>query len=49
MRPTELLHEIQTMGFTETFDVWQERRLSQTEAARLLGVHYRTFRRYIDR
>jgi LmbE family N-acetylglucosaminyl deacetylase len=37
------------MRFTEAFDGWQERRLSQAEAARLLGVHERTFRRYIDR
>ena len=37
------------MRFTEVFDGWQERRLSQAEAARLLGVHERTFRRYIDR
>ncbi len=37
------------MRLSEAFDGWQERRLSQTEAARLLGVHERTFRRYIDR
>ena len=49
MRRTELLQEIRTMRFTEAFDGWQERRLSQAEAARLLGVHERTFRRYIDR
>ena len=28
---------------------WQARRLTQEEAARLLGVCERTFRRYIDR
>lgn len=49
MRRTELLQEIRQMRFTEAFDGWQERRLSQAEAARLLGVHERTFRRYIDR
>lgn len=49
MRRTELLQEIRIMRFTEAFDGWQERRLSQAEAARLLGVHERTFRRYIDR
>ena len=37
------------MRFTDAFDGWQERRLSQAEAARLLGVHERTFRRYINR
>lgn len=49
MRRTELLQEIRTMRFTEAFDGWQEHRLTQAEAARLLGVHERTFRRYINR
>lgn len=49
MRRTELLQEIRTMRFTEAFAGWQERRLTQEEAARMLGVHERTFRRYIDR
>ena len=49
MRRTELLQEIRIMRFTDAFDGWQERRLSQAEAARLLGVHERTFRRYINR
>jgi len=49
MRRTELLQEIRIMRFTEAFDGWQERRLTQAEAARLLGVHERTFRRHIDR
>lgn len=37
------------MRFEEAYTGWQERRLTQEEAARLLGVHERTFRRYIDR
>ena len=37
------------MRFKEAFARWQERRLTQEEAACLLGVHERTFRRYIDR
>jgi transposase len=49
MRRTELLQEIRMMRFKEAFERWQERRLTQEEAARLLGVHERTFRRYIDR
>lgn len=49
MRRTELLQEIRTMRFEEAFARWQERRLTQEEAACLLGVHERTFRRYIDR
>ncbi len=37
------------MRFQEAYAGWQAKRLSQEEAARLLGVHERTFRRYIDR
>jgi transposase len=37
------------MRFEEAFGGWQARRLTQEEAARLLGVCERTFRRYIDR
>ncbi len=37
------------MRFEEAYDAWSQRRLTQHEAARLLGVHERTFRRYIDR
>lgn len=37
------------MRFEEAYFGWQERRLTQEEAARLLGVCERTFRRYIDR
>jgi len=49
MRRTELLQEIRTMRFEEAYAGWQEGRLRQEEAARLLGVCERTFRRYIDR
>jgi transposase len=37
------------MRFEETYYGWQEQRLTQEEAARLLGVCDRTFRRYINR
>lgn len=49
MRRTEVLQEIRKMRFEEAYEGWQARRLTQEEAARLLGVHERTFRRYIDR
>ena len=49
MRRTEILQEIRKMRFEEAYEVWTERRLSQEEAARILGVCTRTFRRYIDR
>lgn len=37
------------MRFEEAYGGWQSGRLGQEEAARLLGVCERTFRRYIDR
>jgi len=37
------------MRFEEAYFGWTERRLTQHEAARLLGVHERSFRRYINR
>ena len=37
------------MRFEEAYTSWQDRRLTQEEAARLLGVCERTFRRHIDR
>ena len=37
------------MRFEEAYGSWQGGRLTQEEAARLLGVCERTFRRYIDR
>ena len=49
MRRTELLQEVRKMRFEEAYGGWQERRLTQEEAARLLGVCERTFRRYVDR
>jgi len=46
---TEMLQEIQKMRFEEVYFGWSESRLTQKEAARILGVCDRTFRRYIDR
>jgi len=37
------------MRFEEAYGGWQEGRLTQEEAARLLGLCARSFRRYIDR
>ena len=37
------------MRFEESYEGWTEGRLSQEEAAQLLGVCERTFRRYINR
>jgi transposase len=49
MNRTELLQEIRKMRFEEAYEGWQGGRLRQEEAARLLGVCARTFRRYVDR
>jgi hypothetical protein len=49
MRRTEMLQEIRKMRFEEVYGGWSESRLTQEEAARILGVCDRTFRRYIDR
>jgi hypothetical protein len=49
MRRTEMLQEIRKMRFEEVYYGWSESRLSQEEAALVLGVCDRTFRRYIDR
>lgn len=37
------------MRFEEVYGNWRKRRLTQEEAALILGVSERTFRRYIDR
>ena len=49
MRPAEWLQEARMRRFEEAYDGWIEERLSQEEAARILGVSDRTFRRYVER
>lgn len=49
MRRTEMLQEIRRMRFEELYFGWSENRLTQEEAALILGVSDRTFRRYINR
>ena len=49
MRRTEVLQEIREMRFEEVYFGWSESWLSQEEAALVLGVSDRTFRRYINR
>jgi hypothetical protein len=47
MKRTQLLQEIRQMRFEEAYTGWTEKRFTQEEAARLLGVCERTFRRYL--
>ena len=49
MPRTEMLQEIRKMRFEEVYYGWNESRLTQVEAAQILGVCDRTFRRQIDR
>ncbi len=49
MRRTEVLQGIRLMKFTEILDRTRSRELSQSEAASVLGVSERTFRRRRDR
>ena len=49
MGRTELLQEIRKMRFEEAYGGWETGRLTQAEAASLLGVCERTFRRYLSR
>ena len=49
MERTELLREIKMHRFEEAYKGWGGGRLSQEEAALILGVSSRTFRRYVER
>ena len=49
MEPTKLLQEIRKMRFEEAYEGWNAGRLTQAEAAQILGVCERSFRRYIWR
>ena len=49
MKRTVWLQETKQMRFEEAYSGWTKRRLTQEDAAQLLGVCARTFRRYIDR
>ena len=49
MKQTELLRGYLKMRFEEVHVEWEQGRLTQEEAARMLGVCDRTFRRYLSR
>ena len=49
MRRTEVLQGLRAMKFEDVYGRWQARRLSQAEAAEILGMSERSFRRWRDR
>ena len=49
MKRTRWLQETKQMRFEEAYNGWRNRRLTQEEAALILGVSDRSFRRYVDR
>ncbi|MCE3250422.1 MAG: transposase [Geminicoccaceae bacterium] len=49
MLRTEVLQGLRRMKFEDIYGRWQQRRLSQAEAAEILGMSVRTFRRWRDR
>jgi len=49
MKRTELLQEIRKMRFEEAYESWNAGRLTQAEAAQILGMCERSFRRYLVR
>ncbi len=48
MKQTERLQEVRTMRFEEVYEIWNQGRLTQEEAGKILGVCARTVRRYMD-
>jgi transposase len=49
MRRTEVLQGLRRMRFEDIYGRWQRRQLSQAEAAEILGMSERTFRRWRER
>ncbi len=49
MSETEASRELRMARFADIYDRWTRRQITQTHAARLLGISERTFRRYAAR
>lgn len=49
MKRTKLLQELRQMQFVSIYEDWHLKRLTQQDAALMLGVTDRTFRRYVER
>lgn len=48
MKRARVLQEIRTMEFERIYTGWRSKKLTQEQAARILGVSDRSFRRYIN-
>jgi len=48
MKRTQVLQEIRIMEFERIYTGWKSKKLTQDQAASILGVSSRTFRRYIN-
>lgn len=46
MKKAKILEGIRLMRFSEIYDKWQDKKLTAEDAASILGVHKRTFRRH---
>ena len=49
MKRTELLQEIRKIRFKDAYEGWHAGELTQSEAAQVLGMCERSFRRYLGR
>ena len=49
MNRTELMQKIRTMQFEQIYRKWKDKKLRQTDAAQILNMSDRTFRRYVVR
>ena len=49
MSQTRLVQEVRNMQFLHVLSIWTEGRLVQEDAARMLGIGDRTFRRSTER
>ena len=49
MSRTSATHDLRTATFPELYELWTSRQITQAQAAGLLGMSERTFRRYVDK
>ena len=49
MRGTKTVQQIRTVQFEKLYEAWKAKRMTQREAAELLDMNERTFRRHVVR